>query len=283
MTAYECWQEQREALGAELAKQQDMQDVIYATRHALLQTEQNVLATQSDDVLRQQMGVLFALLKNSISLMNVPITSTTWTAASRRNKKRLGRGFPLLLTAGFLLLAACLWCYAKKDLLGWLLPLGGIVLALIGLGINRSEAKKAYVPPKEQARVTHTVDPQVFLSAIDGQILMIDRCANDFAYLNQTLRTASDSISTKNLEAIADVLEAIYAYDDDLRPQAEDAMNQLLHEMGLETMAYSPEHSKLFSQLPSKNATRTLCPAILSAEDHRLLRRGTAVVTNSAA
>lgn len=283
MTAYECWQEQREALNAELAKRQDMQDVIYATRHALLQTEQNVLATQSDDVLRQQMGVLFALLKNSISLMNVPITSTPWTAFSRRNEKRLGRGFPLLLSAGFFLLAACLWGYAKKDLLGWLLPLGGIVFMLIGIGINRSEAKRQSSPPKEQIRITHSVDPQLFLSAIDGQILMIDRCANDFAYLNQTLRTASDSISTKNLEAVSDVLEAIYAYDDDLRQQAEDAMNQLLCEMGLETLSYSPEHCKLFTQLPSKNTTRTLCPAILSAEDHRLLRRGTAVVADSAA
>lgn len=283
MTAYECWQEQREALGAELAKQQDLQDVIFAVRHALLQTEQNVLASQNDDVLRQQMGVLFALLKNSISLVKVPLTSTTWTAASRRNEKRLGRGFPLLLCASFLLLAGCLWSYAKSDLLGWLLPLYAALLAVIGLWICHTETKKNAAPTKQSAKVTHSVDVQILLSTIDTQILMIDRCRNDFAYLNQTLRTATDRISTKNLEAIADLLEAIYACDDDLRLQAEDAMNQLLDEMGLEAIVYSPEHGRLFNQLPSMNTTRTLCPAILSAEDHRLLRRGTAVVATNAA
>ena len=84
-------------------------------------------------------------------------------------------------------------------------------------------------------------------------------------------------------EAVSDLLEVIYAYDDDLRQQAEDAIGHLLAEMGLETMEYSNENQKLFNQLPSKNMTRTLCPAILSAEDHRLLRRGTAVVRTDAA
>jgi len=46
---------------------------------------------------------------------------------------------------------------------------------------------------------------------------------------------------------------------------------------------YSLGSEKLFTQLPSKSVTKTLCPALLSAEDHRLLRRGTAVVSTKAA
>ena len=282
MTAYESWQEQREELSREIARQQELSGVIYATRHALLQTEQNTLASQSDDVLRQQMGVLFTLLKNSITLLNVPVSSTTWTAASRRNEKRLERGFPFLLASGLVLLAAVLWGYAKANLLGWVLPLGALVLCVIGLTMNRKErAAKSSAQP--QLKVTHSIDSEQLLGAIDAQILMIDRCVNDFSYLNQSLRAPTGGIGMQNLEAVSDLLEVIYAYDDDLRQQAEDAIGHLLAEMGLETMEYSNETQKLFNQRPSKNMTRTLCPAILSAEDHRLLRRGTAVVRTDAA
>lgn len=282
MTAYESWQEQREELSREIARQQELSGVIYATRHALLQTEQNTLASQSDDVLRQQMGVLFTLLKNSITLLNVPVSSTTWTAASRRNEKRLERGFPFLLASGLVLLAAVLWGYARANLLGWVLPLGALVLCVIGLTMNRKE-RAAKFSAQPQLKVTHSIDPEQLLGAIDAQILMIDRCVNDFSYLNQSLRAPTGGIGMQNLEAVSDLLEVIYAYDDDLRQQAEDAIGHLLAEMGLETMEYSNENQKLFNQLPSKNMTRTLCPAILSAEDHRLLRRGTAVVRTDAA
>ena len=282
MTAYESWQEQREELGKEVTRQQELSGVIYALRHALLQTEQNVLASQNDDVLRQQMGVLFALLKNSISLLNVPVSSTTWTAASRRNEKRLGRGFPFLLAAGLVLLCAILWSYAKKDLLGWVLPLTAIVLCALGLVLNRKSSKEK-ADQQPQLKVTHSIDADALLSAIDAQIMMIDRCTNDFTYLNQSLRSPSGGIGVQNLEAVSDLLEVLYAYDDDLRQQSDEAISQLLSEMGLETMEYTQENQKLFNQLPSKNMTRTLCPAILSAEDHRLLRRGTAVVRTDAA
>lgn len=283
MTAYESWQEQREELSREVAQQQDLSGVIYAVRHALLQTEQNVLASQNDDVLRQQMGVLFALLKNSISLLNVPVSSTTWTAASRRKEKRMEGGFPFLLSAGLALLAAGFWSYAKGDLLGLILPLGALVLCIVGLLLNRKEKRALASDHQPQLKVTQSIDPELLLSAIDAQILMIDRCSNDFSYLNQSMRTPAGGIGTQNLEAISDLLEVIYAYDDDLRQQADEAVSHLLSDMGLETMEYSKENQKLFNQLPSKNMTRTLCPAILSAEDHRLLRRGTAVVRSDAA
>ncbi len=283
ITAHDCWQEQREALGKELARQQDASGVIYACRHALLQTEQNVLAAQSDDILRQQLGVLFALLKNSISLLNVPVSSTAWTAVSRKKEKHANRGLPFLLSAGLILLAAGLWHYAKGDLLGWVLPAAALVLAVIGLLMNRKAKPLQEAQQDASMRITHSIDPEALLCAIDAQILMIDRCTNDFTYLNQALRTPVGGVGMQNLEAVSELLEVIYSYEDDLREQAQSAVEQLLSDMGLSTEDYSPDNQKLFNQLPSKNSTRTLCPAILSAEDHRLLRRGTAAVQQTAA
>ncbi len=283
MTALECWQELRPELAKEISRQQEAGGVIYAVRHAILQTEQNVLASQSDDVLRQQLGVLFALLKNSISLLNVPVSSTTWTAASRRNERKTGHGFPFMLAAGMALLAGGLWAYAKGDLLGWVLPLCTLVLAVIGLVLGRQERKEQQESGSRQLKTTHTFDADQLLGAVEAQLTMIDRCANDFSYLNQSLRTPAGGNGRQNLEAVSELLETVYAYDDELRQQADEAIRQLLSDMGLELVDYSDEHQKLFNQLPSKTMTRTLCPALLSADDHRLLRRGTAVVSTDAA
>ena len=88
MTALENWQEQRTALAKELKDQREISDILYSVRHALMQTEQNTLAAQTDDVLRQQLGVLFGLLKNSVNLLNIPTTATTWTPYAKKKKPR---------------------------------------------------------------------------------------------------------------------------------------------------------------------------------------------------
>ncbi len=283
MTALECWQQQRTELERALEGQQEISGIIYTARHAILQTEQNTLASQSDDILRQQMGVLFALLKNSLSLLNVSVTETAWAPVSLRREKKLSKGFPFLLAAALLMLAAGLLNYLQKDLLGWLLPLAATAAAIAGLWIGSISTQKAADKFQPKLRTTCQVNTEQLLGAIEAQIVMIDRCAQDFAYLNHSLRTPTGGTGWQNLEAVSELLETIYSYDDDLRQQAEEAMGQLLVEMGLEAVDYSQESEKLFTQLPSKNMTRTLCPALLSAEDHRLLRRGTAVVSNKAA
>lgn len=283
MTALEFWQEQRPTLVKELAEQSEINDIIYTVRHAVLQTEQNTLAAQSDDVLRQQLGVLFSMLKSSISLLNVPVTSTTWAVVSRSDEKKTKPGLPLMILSAVLLVLALAWCYAKGDLIGWMMPLAALFTGSASLLINHRSQRKAGKKTPPELRTSQSVDAEQLLGAVEAQIIMIDRCTTDFAYLNKSLRSPTGGSGWQNLDAVSELLETIYAFDDDLRQQAEEAMQQLLVEMGLEAVDYTPESDKLFTQLPSKSMTRTLCPALLSAEDHRLLRRGTAVVGTKAA
>ena len=56
------------------------------------------------------------------------------------------------------------------------------------------------------------------------------------------------------------------------------AVEGLLNGLGFRAMEYSEDNSRLFTVLPSKNETRTISPAIVSAEDFRLIRRGPAAV-----
>ena len=120
-------------------------------------------------------------------------------------------------------------------------------------------------------------DRERLLAVLDGQMRAIDRCANDFAYLNDSLQGREQG-SSATAERLADLMEAVYELEGDEQDEVAGAAEGLLKGLGFRAVPYSAENSRLFTVLPSKNETRTLSPAIVSAEDFRLIRRGTAAV-----
>ena len=61
------------------------------------------------------------------------------------------------------------------------------------------------------------------------------------------------------------------------------ALKMCIRDRGLGALDYTEENRRLFNALPSKSETRTLSHDIVSLEDRRLLRRGTAAVRTDAA
>ncbi len=271
MSAFECWEEQRESLRAALKDQTSVADQVYAIRHALMQTEQNTLAQQSDEVLRQQMGVLFSLVKGSVGFLETPVAATSWVAQSRKAEKQSGKAWLVVLTA-LLMIFSGLCCYFRGIVLGWVSALAALIAGSAAL---LTERRKAAV--HDEVRVTLQPDVERLLAVLDGQLRAIDRCANDFAYLNDSLRGREQG-SSAMAERLADLMETVYDLSGDERDEMAGAVDGLLNGLGFRAMEYSEENSRLFTVLPSKNETRTLSPAIVSAEDFRLIRRGTAAV-----
>ena len=271
MSAFECWEEQRESLRAALKDQTSVADQVYAIRHALMQTEQNTLAQQSDEVLRQQMGVLFSLVKGSVGFLETPVAATSWVAQSRKTEKQGGKAWLVVLTA-LLMIFSGLCCYFRGIVLGWVSALAALIAGSAAL---LTERRKAAV--HDEVRVTLQPDVERLLAVLDGQLRAIDRCANDFAYLNDSLRGREQG-SSAMAERLADLMETVYDLSGDERDEIAGAVEGLLNGLGFRAMEYSEENSRLFTVLPSKNETRTISPAIVSAEDFRLIRRGTAAV-----
>lgn len=185
MSAFECWEEQRGSLRAALKEQPSVPDQVYAIRHALMQTEQNTLAQQSDEILRQQMGVLFSLVKGSVSFLETPVAVTSWVAQSRREEKTGGKAW-LVVLAALLMVFSGLCCYFRGIVLGWVSALAALIAGSAAL---LSERRKNRKPARhEEVRVTLQPDVERLLAVLDGQMRAIDRCANDFAYLNDSLQ-----------------------------------------------------------------------------------------------
>lgn len=279
MMIFDHWLIQKEKLPALAEQQQDLSGVIYQIRHALLQTEQNALAEMQDDVLRQQAGVLFSCVKNSIGLIEAHIAAQVWVpqkaqkAPAAFQKKWLP---PLVL---FLIAAAL--CVLRSEWLVFASLTAASVLAVSALLHTRKE--NAAFTSSNETRISLKPDLDKLLGILDGQVRAVERYLNDFSYLNEQLRGSSDCSDPAAVSRASDLLEALYECDETERGPADEAARLLLESLGLRALDYSEENSHYFNALPSKNTTRTLSPAILSIKDQRLLRRGTAAVRIEAA
>lgn len=280
MNVYDLWQIQREPLRPLLTN--DTPDVarsVSQVRHAILQTEQNALAELQDDVLRQQAGLLFSCLKNALGLLEIHTAAQVWVPQKAPAKPERSERLPVLLCLAFLI-PPLIFLYAKTEWLWFALGLSG---AICGLWALVRRPKESFGLPQDEARVTLTLDAERLLSLLDEQMRAIDRQIRDFAYLNDQLRGNAECADTASLARAADLMEALYECDPGERAPAEEAARNLLAGLGLRALDYSEENCRLFNALPSKTETRTLSPAIVSTQDHRLLKRGTAAVRMGAA
>ncbi len=281
MSVYDHWQTQKEALRRSLEAQHDMAGVVYQVRHALLQAEQNALAELNDDVLRQQAGVLMSCVKTAVGLLDTQIAFQVWVPQHAKEQTRSKRRLALWVIVLLLQLLLGGYCYFMRLPLGWI-----IALAVLAVGLCAFVAECKGVSSsagKDEVRVTLKPDVDRLFTLLDGQIHAVDRSLNDLGYLNEQLRGGSECTDAATLSYVADLLEALYECDESVREPACGAADRMLESMGLWALPYSEENRRLFSALPSKTETRTLSPAILSAQDHRLLRRGTAAVRIDAA
>ena len=275
MTIYEHWLCQREKLPSML-QQMDLSGLIYQLRHAILQTEQNALAEMQDDVLRQQTGVLFGCIKNSVGFMEANIAVQTWIP--RKEEKKTFDKLSLISLGLLLFTAVC--CVLSSQ---WFLFCLAFSALLTGFGACVKSRKGRQSLASDELQITLKPDIEKLCSILDSQFRALDRYLNDFVYLNEQLRGSSDCTDPVAVSRAADLMESLYECDESESTAVNESAKKLLESLGLRALDYSDESSRFFNALPSKHITRTLAPAILSVKDQRLLRRGTAAVKIDAA
>lgn len=276
MTILEHWQLQKDNLRLQLEAAPTMADAVYQLRHAMVQTEQNALAEMGDDVLRQQAGVLFGCVKHSLGLVECckAIATPQW------NRKKVSHRSPRLLLG----LLAVLPLLVLTALCWWKGFVAGMALGLCTLLVGT--AALLWKPEQEtaiEAAIVLRPDIDRLFTLLDGQMRSIDRCVNDFDYLNEQLCKGVEPTDARMVDRAADLMEALMECDEEQGAPAMEAADRLLSALGMRAVLYSEENSRLFNILPSKNTTCTLSPAIVSAQDKRMLRRGTAAVCTDAA
>ena len=277
MGAYDCWCAQKPKLRESLKDCADAGHMVYAVRHSLAQVEQNTLAEKADDLLRQQMGILFSCCKMSVNLLDMSVATKVWQLQSQKEKKKNGIEWGFWSIAGLAQVAAGIVAHIGGQPFAVAFSAVASVVAAIALLKTARQKKKPSIP-EEQVRVTLRPDEEKLFSALDVQMQAIDQYMNDFAYLNEQAAGKQVTPERKLVTAAADILEALYETDEENRQGMEEAIGQMLEGMGLAAVSYSESEQQLFTTLPSKDETRTLIPALMWKKDGRLVKRGVAAV-----
>jgi len=275
MSAYQCWLTQKERLREALQASGDTANAASLTRHTLAQVEQNVMAEQPDDLLRQQTGILFSCFRTSLNLLDISITTKVWVAQTQAEKPKARPASWWLLPACAAQLAAGLIAYLKNMPLIWMPLAAALVLTLVGWFALRRSPREAE-PAEDRLKVTAKPDTEKLFQSIDAQMKAIDRYVNDFAYLNEQNALRNSTPGWKNVAALAELMEAVYECDGEAGQEAAATAERLLSGMGARAVPYSAADAGLFNVLPSITETRTLVPALVSLKDGALLYRGTA-------
>lgn len=276
MGAYDQWCAQKQKLRQEIQDVANVGSIAYAVKHALAQVEQNTMAQQGDDLLRQQTGILFSCVKTSVSLLDVSVATKVWVPQSYQSKKKKPLSTMLLVIAALVHIATGLYSYTMGLWIVWIPLAAVLVLSALALAVGGKRRKQE--APSDQVKVTLRPDEEKLLRVIDQQTQAIDRYINDFAYLNEQHGGQESTPDSKMIARVADMLEALYECDDDAMQAVQVAAQRMLDVLGLAAEPYSADNHHLFTLLPSKSTTKTMVPALVAKDDHRLLRRGVAAV-----
>lgn len=277
MSVYQCWIEQRERLRERLRAAEDTAGATGALRHALAQVEQNAMAEQPDDLLRQQTGILFSCVKGSLGLLDISVATKVWEVRTRAEKPK-PRLWPWMLAAA---LACVAWTGAYAYLRSLWLVWPAAAAAAVCMAVGFASLRRAQKPQPEDGdrlKVTAKPDTDQLFTALDAQMRGIDRYIHDFAYLNEQTALRSGGPDPRNIGALAELMEAVTGLEGEPGEDAAQAAEALLASLGVRALPYAPEAQRYFTVLPSVSGTRTLAPALLSSRDGALLQRGTAAV-----
>ncbi len=277
MSVYQCWVEQRERLRERLRSAEDTAGATGALRHALAQVEQNAMAEQPDDLLRQQTGILFSCVKGSLGLLDITVATRVWVARAQAEKRK-PRLWPWMLAVALGCMAwAGAYAYLRSLWLIWPAVAAAAALGIVGFfGLRR--AQKPQPEDGDRLKVTAKPDTDQLFAALDAQMRGIDRYIHDFAYLNEQTALRSGGPDPHGIGALAELMEAIAGLEGEPGEDAAQAAQALLASLGVRALPYAPEAQRFFTVLPSVSGTRTLAPALVSSRDGALLQRGTAAV-----
>ena len=142
---------------------------------------------------------------------------------------------------------------------------------------------------EREVRVQAGLDPDVVWRTLKKTVDTMDRKTEAFLELSKGWRqeavdegAASGSTlapDDESLKLIGSLLEALYAQNGEFALRQLKQLRPWLRKRGIEIRDYSAETAELFELLPSKNASATLRPALVSGEKLLLVGRATEAVS----
>ena len=159
---------------------------------------------------------------------------------------------------------------------------------LVGCVLTAAAALFAFLSGRlwygeREVRVHAELDPDLVWKTLKKSVDTMDRKTEELLALEESWqheKSANPAVSslTKDPETVrlvGDLLEALYAENGEYAVRQLKKLLPWLHQQGIETVDYSPDTRELFELLPTKRASATQRPALLSGDTLLLAGRAT--------
>lgn len=281
MSVVDTWDGCRSALAAQLRTVTDSSHAARQIKLTLERIQHETMTEQKDANLRQQIAILFSLLKASCDMMQATGTPKLWISGETEEKKKKFSSRILfgILFAGFIL-ATGIICFYQKDIITVLLigfaAVSSLAYAIANL-LEKKNREKQMKPLKYKIELQSDADK--IIACFDKLFPSMDRYIQELAFLNMQKNRQASEIDEELLDFCAQMLEAQRAGSDAYVFQVLPAVEQYLRHLGIEILEFNRSSQRYFQVLPAKEGERTICPALL--KDGKLLRAGIAAVCDS--
>lgn len=280
MKVRDKWLEMREDTRKLItSKENSVQDIKNILLEKIENIQHNVMSEERDSKLRQQIGIIFSIIKSNFNIYNTLGEAKIWSEETSAIYKE--KGNTVFLAVIHCILIYSIWFSFSQGLKNKLyLNVGGAIIgficeAVIVLLIVKKYREKTKRIDKIQ-KIEINLDVEKVLDFMDKEMASIDRYIDELIILNG-LENKNDTNIDKNILEIFQKIDEIEKTDNKMIISTlnKETTNVLLSN-NIEKLDYSDETEKYFDVFPSKNSSMTIKSAFVDRDSKKVLVRGVA-------
>ncbi|WP_300328423.1 hypothetical protein [Fusobacterium sp.] len=281
MKAVDKWRELKEETKKEIsAENKTVQDIKNILVQKIENIQHNVMSEEKNSKLRQQIGILFTILKENFNIYNTLGSVRIWSEENIKVYKQ--KGNIVFLTLMHCVLFYSLWYSFSQGIklnyytmisVGIAGLVSEILILLLILKKYREDSK--IVETVQKTEINLNIDK--IMEFMDRNIEALDRYIEELTILNG-LENKKESNLDKNILEVFQKFDEIEKTDNKvIVPMVNKEIENILLSNNIEKIEYSKETEKYFDILPSKNSTMTIKSAFIEKDSNKVFVRGVAI------
>ena len=281
MKAVDKWREIKDETRKEISlEDKTVQDIKNILVQKIENIQHSVMSEEKNSKLRQQIGILFTILKENFNLYNTLGSVRIWSEENIEIYKQ--KGDIVFLTLIHCVLFYSLWyTFSQGIKLGHYIMTGVGVIGLISEILVILLILKKY---RENSKMIETVQKTEInlnigkiLEFMDKNMENLDRYIEELSILNG-LEDKKDNNLDKNILEVFQKLDEVEKTDNQIiMSTLNKEIESILLRNNIEKIEYSDNTEKYFDVLPSKNSTMTIKSAFVEKDTQKVFVRGVAI------
>lgn len=281
MKAVDKWRELKEETKKEIsAENKTVQDIKNILVQKIENIQHNVMSEEKNSKLRQQIGILFTILKENFNIYNTLGSVRIWSEENIKVYKQ--KGNIVFLTLMHCVLFYSLWySFSQGIKLNYYTMIGVGIAGLVSEILILLLILKKY---REDSKIIETVQKteinlniDKIMEFMDRNMEALDRYIEELTILNG-LENKKESNLDKNILEVFQKFDEIEKTDNKvIVPIVNKEIENILLSNNIEKIEYSKETEKYFDILPSKNSTMTIKSAFIEKDSNKVFVRGVAI------